>query len=315
MKSLSRFIPCLLIAESSRLVVTAINDESAGPGFHFTKGRRTIQNKSVEPIPVAPEKGRRAKSKSARRQRGHRKRRAQQLMDTHQIEEILGHPIGPNVHIEIIQGEPDSYNVGSSSAIPVSSWSGGAEAVEDSWGSSSLPDVINYPTYTPTTWGDSWGKSGKGTKSTSRSSKASTSDGKSNKGKSSKGWDDDWHGSMPPVVVIYSPTRTPSVSINAAAIPSQYPSEHPSLVPSRIANIVATPPSSQPSIDPSSDPSLQPSEMPSSHSSKTSFPSSVPSTVVASTQPTVLYNPSASPNASILPTEGTREPSGRPIGE
>lgn len=314
MKSLSRAIPCLLLAkcnrmQSSELLVTAINGESAELVSHVTKSRRTIQNISLEPIPMAPEEERRAQSKLARR-RKHRKRRAQQVMDAHQIEEILGHPVGPNVHIEIIQGEPDSYE--GSSAIPLSSWGDGAET---------MPDIINYPTYKPTTWDNSWGKSGKGTKSTSRSSKST---GKSNKGKSSKSWDDDWHGSGPPVIVVFSPTRAPT-SLTAATMPSQYPSGHPSIVPSGIANIVDTSPSSQPSpaklsflpsIDRSVSPSSQPSQMPSSHSSNaTSFPSSMPSTVVTSTQPTGGYNPSVSPNVSILPTEGTREPSKRPIGE
>jgi hypothetical protein len=41
----------------------------------------------------------------------------------------------------------------------------------------------------------------------------------------------------------------------------------------------------------------------------------MPSTVVTSTQPTGGYNPSVSPNVSIFPTEGTRAPSERPIGE
>lgn len=252
-------------------------------------------------------RGQSATYRSTKRRKSRRRRRRAQQLDIHQIEEILGHPIGPNVQIELVD----------SSQAPLVEAAG-------SWGSgssSTAPEISTIQTYAPAAWGDSWdayGKSGKGSKS------SKPSYGKSYKGKGSKSWDDDCHGSMPPVVVIPSPTRSPSAStlptestdrrpVISTALPSETPSDHPSVMPSGIANIVeSVPPSASPSMYPSTVPSMHPSTV-------TSIPSDLPSNYQSyeSLQPSLSnqpYYPSGSPSVTSLPSEAMREPTEVPIG-
>ena len=205
---------------------------------------------------------------SAKRIRRMQQQQQQQLTPEQiaYIEEILGHPLNPNVPIQ---------------------WGQPANAIE--------------PTYSPTSeqinaGGSSWQTDGHW-RSNSKSGKS-----KSTKGKSSKTgnhWSDGWSGAFPPIEIIILPAPTVSPTgamepmVSSAPVandgtttspPSRGPavnivpgSNMPS--PTRVIEMPSSMASEGPSTAPSSTPSITPSQVPSTS------PSVAPSALVSTIMP------------------------------
>lgn len=318
MRSIFSLVSCMLLAECIREQRSVRAAIIRGDGTAAVHGHKRLLRERAHQAHEQTKDQSTDESHNQKRSRGAaerksmpkwRTRRAQHL-DAHQVEEALGHPIGPNVKIESI-GRPADWgsNTGGISRGP------GAEG------------NIHHLSYTSTSWSDSWGdygKSGKGSKIDTKSSKSSYD--KSYKGKGGKSWVGEWSGSMPPVSINPSSTRVPSASplptdptdrmpSSLSAMPSDVDSAHPSTMPSVIANNIEDfDPSTSPSDPPtnenlSASPSVQPSSFPSTPalsslpSTTTSIPSSspsnVPSLVNGSEVPSVASPPPGVPTDSI----------------